>query len=156
MTTTTLVLTVIAVFGTIAVGAWLWWGFSHAAPDLLAGGPPAPLPPRPDPAGPPDEGEDPAPAGGIPRPDLEDPKVAAADALVRRWYAGRLGGPRGLAREERESRIQRGVEEQGLTPGLAAAAAYDRWCRERRLTPKRPPAEVRAALTTLGVGKRRS
>lgn len=153
MHTTTLVLTAIAVLGAIAVGAWLWWGFSRTAPDLLAGGPAAPLPPRP---GPPDEGEPAAPAGAVPRPNLEDPQVAAADALVLRWYTERLGEARGLTKEERESRIQRGVAEEGLPPGLAAAAAYERWCRERRRTPKRPPAAVRAALVTLGVGKRRS
>lgn len=154
MSLTATILTVIAVVGAIGVSVYLWWGFSRmGAPFLPPGGPAGDaLPPRPPQDDAPVEDEPgPSRAGGFPRPDLSDAEVAAADALVRRWFLGRLGGPRGLDKATREERLRQLVDEQGLTPGLAAATLYDRHCRERRQTAKHPPAEVRKALVRLGV-----
>lgn len=89
--------------------------------------------------------------GGIPRPNLDDPKVAAADAAVRRWFGEKLGTLRGMSKPAAEKRIEGFVTAQNLTPGLAALYAYDQHCRERKLAPKRPPADIREAMVTLGL-----
>jgi hypothetical protein len=87
----------------------------------------------------------------MPRPNLDDPKVAAADALVHRWFGERISGPRGMDKASRDAAIKELVEQQGATPGLAAVVLYDRQLKKRGQTPKRPPNEVRDAMRVLGM-----
>ena len=136
----------LAIVGAVGGGWYLWTGPARRRSE------PAP-PPRVEE---PDEEEEQAPEperppGSIPIPDLKNPKIAAADALVYRWYVERLGGPRGLDKAARDAAMGPLMREQNLTPGMAAMATYDDYCRKRRLTPKRPPAAVRTAVETLGL-----
>lgn len=89
--------------------------------------------------------------GEMPRPNLEDPKVAKADALVHKWFTERLAGPRGMDKATRDAAVDQLVREQGATPGLAAIVLYDRELKRRGQSPKRPPVEVREAMRTLGL-----
>lgn len=138
MSTAVTVFTVLATAGTAAVGWYLWSGLRRTAGAPVV--PSAPEAPR----------AEPERLSAVDGPDLDDPRVAAADALARRWFTERMGGPRGLDKAARERRVAELAEVRGLSPGLAAATVYAEFCRERRMTPKRPPAEVRAALETLG------
>lgn len=146
-----LLYSLIATGGAVGAGWYLWSGLVRRR------GTPAP-PPPPAPEQDEDAEEDAPPSeeeagaeGGLRKPNLEIPEIAAADALVHRWFGERLSGPRGMDKKSREAAIDGLVRDQGLTPGLAALVTYDERCRKQRLTPKRPPAEVRAAMRKLGI-----
>lgn len=149
MDSTSVVFTLVVAAGAVGVG----WYFMRG-PGMMPSTPTRTPPPSPPVDDLEEELEDDEPEkkpGEIERPNLEDPKIAAADELVRKWFVEKLGGPRGMDKAARDEAMGAFMRDQGLTPGLAAMAAYNQLCQKKKLSPKRPPAEVRAAMSTLGI-----